>query len=99
MPHGKAIPLELSDIERGELERLVRRHKAAQALALRGRIILLAADGLTNTAIAARLGIDLHRVGRWRQRFAGSRADGLFDQPRPGAPRKIGDEAIAEIIR
>lgn len=42
MPHGKAIPLELSDIERGELERLVRRHKTAQALALRARIILLA---------------------------------------------------------
>jgi hypothetical protein len=46
MPHGKAVRLELSDIERGELERLVRRHKTAQALALRGRIIPLAADGL-----------------------------------------------------
>jgi transposase len=91
--------LELSDIERGELERLVRRHKTAQALALRARIILLAADGLTNTAIAMRLGVDLHRVGRSRQRFAGSRVDGLFDEPRPGAPRKIGDEAIAETIR
>jgi hypothetical protein len=63
MPHGKAVPLELSDIERSELEGLVRRHKTAQALALRARIILLAADGLTNTAIAARLGVDLHRVG------------------------------------
>jgi transposase len=99
MPHGKAVRLELSEIERSELERLVRRHKTAQALALRARIVLLAADGLTNTAIAARLGVDLHRVGRWRQRFAGSRLDGLFDEPRPGAPRKIGDEEIAETIR
>ena len=56
MPHGKAVPLELSDIERGQLERLVRRHKTGQALALRARIILLAGDGLTNTAIAGRLG-------------------------------------------
>ena len=99
MPHGKAVWLELSEIERNELERLVRRHKTAQAVALRARIILLAADGLTNTAIAARLGVDLHRVGRWRQRFAGLRLDGLFDEPRPGAPRKIGDDEIAETIR
>src|SRR6267378_406145 len=56
MPHGKAVPLELSGIERGQLERLVRRHKTAQALALRARIILLAGDSLTNTAIAGRLG-------------------------------------------
>ena len=52
MPHGKAVLLELSEIERGELEGLVRRHKTAQALTMRARIILLAADGLTNTAIA-----------------------------------------------
>ena len=90
MPQRKAVWLELSEIERNELERLVRRHKTAQALALRARIILLAADGLS-TAIAARLGVDLHRVGRWRQRFAGLRLDGLFDEPRPEAPRKIGD--------
>jgi Homeodomain-like domain len=44
-------------------------------------------------------GVDLHRVGRWRQRFAGLSLDGLFDEPRPGAPRKIGDEEIAETIR
>jgi transposase len=99
MPHSKAVRLELSEIERSELERLVRRHKTAQALALRARIILLAANGLTNTTIAARLGVDLHRVGRWRQRFAGLRLDGLFDEPRPGASRTIGDEAIAETIR
>ena len=48
MTHGKAVPLELSEIERSELERLVRRHTTAQALALRARIILLAGNIVLN---------------------------------------------------
>lgn len=72
---------------------------SAQVLALRTRIILMAADGATNTAIADRLGIgSQHTVGRWRKRFARARVDGLFDEPRPGAPRTISDEEIAETI-
>ena len=59
-------------------------------------IILLAADDLTNTAIAMRLGTDPRGpMGR----FAGLRLDGLFDEPRPRAPRKIGHEEIAETFR
>ena len=61
--------------------------------------MLLAADGLTNTAIADRLEIDKHTVGKWRNRFAAARLDGLHDEPRPGAPRQIGDDAIAATIR
>lgn len=45
------------------------------------------------------MGIDKHTVGKWRQRFARDRLDGLHDEPRPGAPRQIGDDAIAETIR
>ena len=99
MARGKAVAINLTETERGELDALLRRHGTTQALALRARIVLLAADGLTNSAIAAGLGIDKHTVGKWRNRFAAARLDGLHDEPRPGAPRQIGDDAIAETIR
>jgi transposase len=99
MARGKAVAIILAEAERAELEGLVRRQKTGQALARRARIVLLAADGMTNTAIADRLGVAKHTAGSWRERFARERLDGLRDEPRPGAPRKIGDEAVAETIR
>ena len=99
MARGKAVAIDLSATERGELDGLLRRHGTTQAVALRARIVLLAAEGLTNTAIADRLGIAKHTAGKWRHRFARDRRDGLHDEPRPGAPRQIGDDAIAETIR
>ena len=96
---GKAIEIALDEPERAELGRLARGQKTGQALARRARIVLLAADGLTNRAISERLGLTAHTVGTWRERFAHQRLDGLYDEPRPGAPRKIGDEAIADTIR
>jgi transposase len=99
MARGKAVAITLSEAERSELEGLIRRQKTGQALARRARIVLLAADGMTNTMIAGRLGVSQHTVGGWRERFARGRLDGLRDEPRPGAPRRIGDEAIAETIR
>jgi len=68
-------------------------------LSRRASIVLLAADGLQNKEIAARLGCTQMTVSVWRKRFATERLDGLYDEPRPGAPRKIGDEAIADTIR
>ena len=94
-----AVAIELSDGERRELEGLARRRKTAQGLARRAQIVLAAAEGLQNKAIVARLGIDANTVSKWRRRFAERRCAGLYDEPRPGAPRKIGDEAIAETIR
>src|SRR5919199_1222899 len=99
MARGKAVAIVLSEAGRSELEGLVRRQKTGQALARRARIVLLAADGVTNTAIAGRLGVAKHTAGSWRERFARERLDGLRDEPRPGAPRTIGDEAVAETIR
>jgi transposase len=98
MPYGRASAIVLSTDERGELEALVRRRSAPQAAALRARIVLRCADGLTNAAVAAELGIGPHTVGRWRARFAQDRLAGLADEPRPGAPRRIGDAAVAELI-
>jgi transposase len=94
-----AVAIELSDLERGELEGLSRRRRTAQGLARRAPIVLAAAEGLENKQIAARLGSDPTTVGKWRRRFAERRLDGLYDEPRPGAPRRIGDAAIAETIR
>ena len=90
--------IELNDTERSELQARARRHKIARADAMRAEIVLLAADGMTNLAIAERLGITRVTAAMWRRRFAAKRLDGLVDEPRPGAPRKIGDEKIAEVV-
>ena len=61
--------------------------------------MLAAAEGGHNGLIAERLGIFRGTVGKWRERFARLRLDGLYDEPRPGAPRQIGDDEIADTIR
>ena len=98
MGWGAAVRIELNDAERSELQTRTRRRKIARADAMRAEIVLLAADGMTNLAIAERLGITRVTVATWRGRFAAGRLDGLIDEPRPGAPRKIGDEKIAEVV-
>jgi transposase len=90
--------LVLSDEERELLERWARRPKSAQDLALRCRIVLLCAQGLENTEVARELGLNRKSVGKWRSRFVAMRIDGLHDEPRPGAPRRIGDDAVEAVI-
>jgi transposase len=70
-----------------------------QACARRAWIVLAAAAGMENKAICLEVGADANTVGKWRRRFAEHRLDGLLDEPRPGTPRKIGDDEIAETIR
>jgi len=84
--------------ERETLERWARRPSTAQALALRSRIVLAAADGQANIEIGAALGCHPVTAGKWRRRFAEQRLDGLSDEPRPGAPRTIGDEQVEAVI-
>jgi transposase len=91
-------PVVLSDDERATLERWARRPKSAQALALRCRIVLECAKGGHNTEVAARLGIHDDTVGKWRRRFLAERLDGLHDEPRPGTPRSINDDAVEAVI-
>ena len=94
----KAIAIKLSDEERDVLERLVRRRKVARGDALRAEIILRAADGMNNCEIADAVGATRQTVRTWRERFAKHRLDGLDDEPRCGAPRKIGDDRIEDIV-
>jgi transposase len=98
MPSSLLVPVELSDDERAQLESWTRRRTSAQALALRSRIVLLAADGLNNTEVAAELGIHRNVAGKWRSRFLEHRLDGLTDEPRPGRPRTITDEQVEEVV-
>jgi transposase len=88
----------LSDEERETLQRWVRRPTTGQALALRCRIVLAAAAGVTNQQIARELECNPVTVGKWRTRFAVKRLDGLIDEPRPGQPRKITDEVVEQVI-
>src|SRR3989440_8369484 len=88
----------LSDDQREVLERWARRPTSAQALALRCRIVLAAADGEQSKDIAARLGCNASTVGKWRGRFARSGLDGLHDEPRPGKPRSISDDDVERVI-
>jgi transposase len=90
--------LVLSAEQREQLESLARRRSTAQALALRARIILACADGGHNTEVAEGLGIFRQTVGRWRSRFIVGGVDGLLDEPRPGAPRKITDAAVENVV-
>lgn len=92
-------PVVLSEQERETLEGWTRRAKTSQALALRARIILTCADGhRPDTAIGREMGIRRSTVGKWRSRFQDQRLDGLLDEPRPGAPRKIGDSEVERLI-
>ena len=91
-------PIELSDEERETLRRWSKRPKSPQSIATRARIVLLDADGLANTVIAERAGVHQATVVKWRKRFLERRLDGLVDEPRPGAPRSISDEAVEEVI-
>lgn len=99
MRRGRPIPpVILSWEERETLERWRRRHSTSQALAVRARIVLSGANGATNTAIARELRLTKQTVGKWRSRFLLHRLDGLLDEPRPGAPRKISDAQVERVV-
>jgi transposase len=90
--------VDLSDVERAQLVAWTRRSKSANALAMRSRIVLAAADGLGNTAVAAKLGVEVGTARKWRSRFLAERLEGLLDEPRPGRPRTVADEQVEAVI-
>lgn len=99
MGRGRALEaLTLSVEENNRLVEWTRRHRTAQALALRARIVLGCAQGAANREVARRLRVTPQTVGKWRSRFLEQRLDGLLDEPRPGAPRQIGDAQVEAVI-
>ena len=98
MVGGKAVSIALTEAERGELEMRSRRRKIGRADAMRAAIVLSAAEGLSNVAIAERVGVTRLTVALWRRRFAEARLEGLSDEPRSGAPRQIDDDRITDLV-
>ena len=103
----KPEPLALSDAERKELEVLVRRHGTPQQHALRGRMILAAAEGKNTSQIARELSVSVDTVRSWRMRWIGWQAvslddvsvsERLRDVPRPGRPSQITAEQTCQMI-
>jgi transposase len=97
----------LSDAERQGLDELVRRHRTAQQVALRARIVLAAGEGYNNVQIGRQLSVSLDMVRLWRERWLILQpasledlpvADRLSDAPRPGKPRRISAEQVCQIV-
>ena len=88
----------VSDEDREVLVRWSKRPKAPHSIAQRARIVLLAADGLSNIEVADKVGVNQATVVKWRKRFIERGLDGLPDDPRPGAPRSISDDDVEAVI-
>lgn len=89
----------LSDEERSQLQSFARSRSLPAALSTRAGIVLSSADGEANNAIADRLKLTKQTVGKWRTRFIERRIAGLYDDVRPGKPRTIDDERVAQLIK
>lgn len=91
-------PLTVTSEERQRLESLAHRARSQALVARRARVVLGCAEGLDNKAVAKKLRCSLGMVGKWRSRFLEARLEGLYDEPRPGAPRKISDDQVEKVV-
>ena len=92
------VALILTDDERVQLDSLAHRSRTAPHLARRARIILACAEGINNRVVARRLRMSEVTVCKWRGRFIRERLDGLYDEPRPGSPRRVTDAQVEQVI-
>ena len=97
MSRSSPFVIVLSGADRGELQRRARCYTLPHAEVVRAKIVLLAADGLENTVIAARLDVHAGVVSRWRKRFAIEGMAGLADRRRSGRPRKFASSVVAQV--
>src|SRR6201982_2339268 len=95
----KKHELVVNNAQRAELERMARQSRSARSVAFRARIVLECAGGASNAAVAVKLRTTGSTVGLWRNRFIIEGVVGLVDEPRPGAPREIGDEKVEQVVR
>src|ERR1700686_1351439 len=91
-------PLTLTEDEQERLQSLAHRARSQAALARRGGVVLACAQGLANQSVAKKLRCSLGMVGKWRSRFLKTRLEGLYDEPRPGAPRKVTDAQVEQVV-
>ena len=98
MPPPAAVPVTLTAAERKTLKKRVRGAKTCWRDRLRAQIVLAAAQGRDNARIAARLGVAVDTVRKWRGRFAERGLPGLEDLPRSGRPRRISEADRAAVV-
>ena len=88
----------LSDEERDRLQSLAHRARSQPLLARRARVVRACAEGLDNKSVARKLRCSLGMVGKWRARFLKTRLEGIYDEPRPGAPRQVSDAQVEQVV-
>jgi len=94
-----AAPLHVDENQRKRLQHLAKSGRTPQRVALRARIVLLAGEGVSNHAVAARLGVSRPTVILWRERFAARGVQGILkDAPRPGRRKAISPEVIKRVV-
>jgi transposase len=94
----KKQPLVVTDDERAELAHLAQRIRVNRAVAFRARLVLACAAGVTDTSVARRYRTTNATVGKWRSRFIARRLEGLYDEPRVGAPRTVSDADVEAVV-
>lgn len=92
-------PVMLSAEERNQLKAISTSRSYPYGLVLRARVILLAAEGISNAAIAEKLKLSQQTICLWRQRYLQHGMEGLHDELKPGRPRTISDERVATLIK
>ena len=91
-------PLNLTKEEHDRLQSLAHRARSQPLLARRARVVLACGEGLDNKTVARKVRVSLGMVGKWRSRFLKTRMEGLYDEPRPGAPRKVSDAEVEQVV-
>lgn len=94
----KPKPIKLSKEQTVELTRLTRRNRVNRGIAFRARVILMSAEGLPGLHISKKLRSSHQTIYKWRKRFLEGGIESLYDESKPGAPRKITDDKIEEIV-
>jgi transposase-like protein len=90
--------IELSQEQRTELEKVARSRRIPQAMAQRARIVLMTADGVLPGAIGEQLGVSQPTIRKWRARYAEHGLPGLRSEARPGRPRTLDEQRVADLL-
>src|SRR5690349_21818949 len=91
--------LMVTEVDRLQLQAMVRSRSMPHSLVRRARIILLSGDGQSNREVARRCGVSAPAVSHWRRRYQERGLAGLHDELRPGRPRTHDDEQVAELVK
>ena len=97
MPRGSPFTIILAEDEKQILEGMARQYTSPYFQVIRSKIILLAAEGLSNKRIAERLDIPRQIVSKWRKRFFEDRLAGMEDQPRSGRPASFSPQVVVQV--